>query len=223
MTEKSDLPEESDLLCRIRQVRTHLALEGPPFERSKGDFDAVALPRPDADVLRDLLVREGARVVIEVGLGYGSSALAIDEALVSSGSGGHHVVIDPHQDRFEEAGWRMIVESGADSLCTFLRDPSHLALANLVTEGLEADAAFVDGSHVFHNVFVDLHYLRELVRPGGLIVLDDCDASSVAAAARYFETNARWTGSEVPAGTRLRAWRLPSERFEPEFTDFEPF
>jgi hypothetical protein len=36
-----------------------------------------------------------------------------------------------------------------------------------------ADAAFADGSHILHNAFADLLYLRELVRPGGLVILDD--------------------------------------------------
>ncbi len=40
----------------------------------------------------------------------------------------------------------------------------------------------MDGSHIFHNVFVDLFYLRELVRPGGLMILDDCNYPSVATA-----------------------------------------
>jgi hypothetical protein len=44
--------------------------------------------------------------------------------------------------------------------------PSSLALPQLVAEGLAADAAFVDGSHRFHEVFVDLYFLRKLVRPG---------------------------------------------------------
>jgi hypothetical protein len=34
-------------------------------------------------------------------------------------------------------------------------------------------AAFVDGGHMFHNVFVGLFYLQTIVRPGGLVVLDD--------------------------------------------------
>ena len=64
----------------------------------------------------------------------------------------------------------------------------------MATEGFVADAAFVYGSHVFHNVFVDLYFLREVVRPGGLIVLDDCEAPSVATALRYFEGSTRLTG-----------------------------
>jgi hypothetical protein len=87
-----------------------------------------------------------------------------------------------------------------ESRCTLLREQSQLALPRLPTDGVVADAAFVDGSHVFHNVFVDLYFLRELVRPGGLIVLDDCDWPSVATAVQYDELNAGWRpdGRDLP-------------------------
>ena len=86
-----------------------------------------------------------------------------------------------------------------------------------MTEGVVADAAFVDGSHIFHNVFVDLFFLRELVRPGGLVVLDDCHWPSVATAVRYFELNTGWRSQPMAGPTRLRAFRLPDPRLEPDF------
>ena len=43
----------------------------------------VTVPERDCDALRDLLIAEGAKTVVEVGLAYGSSALAIGEALVA--------------------------------------------------------------------------------------------------------------------------------------------
>jgi len=98
-----------------------------------------------------------------------------------------------------------------------------LALPRLLTDGFVADAAFVDGSHIFHNVFVDLYFLREIVRPGGLIVLDDCDWPSVATALRYFEVNAGWRPEPRGLLPRLRAFRLPDPRVEPRFEDFSPF
>ncbi len=93
----------------------------------------------------------------------------------------------------------------------------------LTTEGFVADAAFVDGSHMFHNVFVDLFFLRELVRPGGLIILDDCDWPSVATAVQYFETNAGWTREVIGEETRLRAYRLPLDWIDPSFESFQAF
>ncbi len=104
-----------------------------------------------------------------------------------------------------------------------MRERSQLALPTLLAEGLAADAAFVDGSQVFHNVFVDLFFLWELVRPGGLVVLDDCRWPSVATAVRYFEVNAGWRREPILPETRLRAYRLPAPRPEPSFEGFTPF
>lgn len=205
-------------------MRRRLADVGPGHERTEGDFARVSLPQADCDALRDLLVAEHARVVVEIGLAYGSSALAIGEALVSQGPpDAKHLIIDAYQHLFENAGWEAIAAAGLGNLCTLLSERSQLALPRLVTEGLVADAAFVDGSHVFHNVFVDLYFLRELVRPGGLVVLDDCRWPSVVTAVRYFEVNTAWQPQPIGRPTRLRAFRLPDPRVEPSFESFRPF
>ena len=68
---------------RVRDVRHRLAHDGPPWTRDRADFDTVTFPERDCDALRDLLIAEGVETVAEVGLAYGSSALAIGEALVS--------------------------------------------------------------------------------------------------------------------------------------------
>ena len=218
------MPTQPALLSTIRAVRRTLAEAGPAFTRSEGDFARISLPDQDCDVLRDILVGDHARVVVEIGLAYGSSALAIGEALVLQGSeGSKHVVIDPHQDLFHHAGWDAITAAGLGGLCTLLAERSQLALPRLAADGFGADAAFVDGSHVFHRVFVDLAYLHELVRPGGLIVLDDCWWPSVATAARYFERSTGWQPVVPRTPTRLCAFRTPDPRTEPGFEDFTPF
>ena len=211
-------------LYRVRAVRAELHAAGPkrrrPFE---GDFERVALPAADGDILRDILVAHGAHVVIEVGLAYGSSALAIGEALcLTGGTEVSHIVIDPFQaTAYDNVGWDALNAAELAAQTTFIGEASSLALARLVGQGLTADAAFVDGSHRFHEVFVDLYFLRKLVRPGGLIILDDAAWPSVATALPYFDLNLGWRPESI-AG-RLTARRVPDEPFEPVFTDFKPF
>jgi predicted O-methyltransferase YrrM len=203
-------------------VRTRLADLGPTQARADGDFERVTLPWDDCDLLRDLLIAEQARVVIEIGLAYGSSALAIGEALASQ-KHARHLVIDAYQEHFDNVGRDAIIEAGLDQICELWTERSQFALPRLAAEGFVADAAFVDGSHVFHHVFVDLYFLREVVRPGGLIVLDDCEWPSVGTAVRYYEVNAGWRAERGGASGRLRAFRLPETRVEPRFEDFERF
>ena len=198
-------------------MRARLGEHGPD------DFRRVALPRDECDALRDALIRERTRVVLEVGLGYGSSALAIGEALLHNGAAGtSHVMIDPHQERaFANAGCDALRAAGLSASSRLISQPSSLALAHLSSEGFVADAAFVDGSHRFHEVFVDLYYLRKLVRPGGLIVLDDVEWPSVGTALRYYDVNLGWRPEPLPG--RLQGRRLPAELVEPAFEDFKPF
>ncbi len=216
------MPDGGELLASVRRARQRLADVGAGYPGS--DFTRVSLPHQDCDALRDLFIAERPRVVIEIGLAYGCSALAIGEALLRQGErDAEHLIIDPYQDSFQNRGWEAIVSAGLSNLCVLLAERSQLALPQLATEGVVADAAFVDGSHVFHNVFVDLYFLRELVRPGGLIVLDDCRWPSVATAARYFEVNAGWKARPMDRATRLCAFRLPDPLVEPSFESFRPF
>ena len=211
-------------LHQVRAVRAKLHATGPkrarPFE---GDFQRVALPAADCDILRDALLAHNANVVIEVGLAYGSSALAIGEALCSTRATDiSHIVIDPFQaSAYDNVGRDALNAAELADHTIFFAEASSIVLARLAADGFMADAAFVDGSHRFHEVFVDLYFLRKLVRPGGLIILDDAASPSVATALRYFDLNLGWQPMEM-AG-RLTARRLPEKLFEPAFTDFKPF
>ncbi|MFI1562904.1 class I SAM-dependent methyltransferase [Streptomyces sp. NPDC020490] len=226
-------------VTRVREVRRRLAREGPPRTRDReGDFESVTVPERHCDQLRDLLVSEGAETVVEIGLAYAGSALAIGEALATVDPPlPRHIVIDPFQEgEYANAGWDLLRCAGLDSFTTLMLTPSSTALPQLLGEGFVADAAFVDGSHRFHEVFVDLYFLRKIVRPGGLIVIDDDWWPSVHTAAQYYERNTGWqvipdafpgdttgTGPRGGPGVRCKAYRLPDPSFEPSFDDFRAF
>ncbi|WP_107059322.1 class I SAM-dependent methyltransferase [Streptomyces sp. NRRL F-5126] len=226
-------------VTRARAVRRRLVREGPPWTREhEGDFETVTVPERHCDRLRDLIVREQAERVVEIGLAYASSALAIGEALAAVNRPfPRHVVIDPLQEReYANTGWQLMCSAGLDSIATLMAAPSSIALPQLLAEGFVADAAFVDGSHRFHEVFVDLYYLRKIVRPGGLVVVDDDWWPSVHAAVNYYELNLGWTavpdafpaesagaGPRGGKAARCKAFRLPDPSFEPSFEDFRAF
>ncbi|WP_331724414.1 class I SAM-dependent methyltransferase (plasmid) [Streptomyces longwoodensis] len=226
----------SERLERVAAVRRELTEHGPP-RRPQGapDFATVTLPERDCDQVRDILVDERAETVVEIGLAYAGSALAISEALLHTGSPRpQHVVIDPFQHTaYDGVGWELLCSAGLEGIVRLVTEPSQRYLARLADAGFATDAAFVDGSHHFHNVFVDLHFLGEIVRPGGVVLLDDVGWPSVGAAVAYFEANLGWRsmpgalaeGTTNPAGGRPRmgAYRLPDPRPTPDFRTFRPF
>jgi Methyltransferase domain len=230
-----------ELRTRISEVRARLVRQGPPWTRGEGDFERVTVPERDCDLLRDLLVCEGVQTVVEIGLAYASSALAIGEALVTvAAPDPRHVVIDPFQaSAWSNVGWDLLRSAGLDSIARLSLAPSSVALPQLIAQGVVADAAVVDGSHRFHEVFVDLYFIRKLVRPGGLVVLDDDWAPPVRTAVRYYEQNLCWKVmpdafahgtfrniNDNPAAAavpRCIALRLPDPSYEPSFEDFRPF
>jgi hypothetical protein len=108
------------------------------------------VPVADSDGQRDLLLAENPSTVIEIGLAYGSSALAIAEALVAARSNeARHVIVDAYQKQFHGSGWAAIVGAGLAGLCSLVEERSQIALSRLLGDGFVAHAAFVDGSHIF--------------------------------------------------------------------------
>lgn len=145
----------------------------------------------DGEALRDLAMREGAFQTIETGLCYGLSSLFLCEAVAASGRAeARHVAIDPFQKRhLQSAGLRVLDAAGVADIVEFHDRMSQVVLPELLSDGRTFDLAFVDGDHRFEGVFLDIHYLHQLVRPGGLIVVDDVWMPSVRLAVTFFVTN----------------------------------
>jgi predicted O-methyltransferase YrrM len=203
------------------------------------DLRPHSVERAQGEALRDLAVAEGVERTIEVGLALGMSALFLCQALLLRG--GRHVAIDPFQrESWNGAGLRTLREAGVEDLVEVIEEESQLALPRLVAAGREFDLAFVDGDHRFEGVFLDLYYMTRLVRPGGLVVVDDMWMPAVRTAVAYvernlavtMETNAlpnafRWRRRRlsrgVPGGTGDTAvLRLPKERPKPRWDEFVP-
>jgi predicted O-methyltransferase YrrM len=198
-----------------------------------------SIERAQGEALRDLAVAEGAERTVEVGLALGMSALFMCQAVLPRG--GRHVAIDPFQaESWNGAGLRTLREAGVAEQVEVIEEEGQLALPRLVSEGREFDIAFVDGDHRFEGVFLDVYFMTRLVRPGGLVVVDDMWMPAVRTAVAYVEKNLgaalepdalpnafRWRtrplSRGVPSGTGDPAvLRLPSERPAPRWDEFVP-
>lgn len=173
--------------------------------------------RLEGESLRDLAIAEGAERTIEVGLALGLSALFLCQAVLERK--GRHVAIDPLQEgSWNGAGFRTLRDAGVEKIVEVIEAESQLALPRLLSEEREFDFAFIDGDHRFEGVFLDLYYMTRLVKPGGLVVVDDMWMPAVRMAVAYAERNLGTTlePSSLPNGFRWR--RRPLSRGIPRGT-----
>jgi predicted O-methyltransferase YrrM len=216
---------------QVRRVIDRLVSEGSAVARADGTVHTLfptAITTAEGHALRNWVMREGAHHTIEIGLGYGISALFICEALLSGGKlSSQHVALDPYQaTRFANCGLQFLEDAGVIGLVEFHAEESQTVLPRFISERRKFDLAFVDGDHRFDGVFLDLVYLGRLVRPGGVIFLDDYQLPAVARAVSFFMKNLEWRleGSS-PADQHhqwavLRTSGLPDQRPFDHFIEF---
>ena len=168
----------------------------------------VGISASEGEALREWVRRERAVQTIEIGLGYGISALHICEGLLANGNpAARHVVIDPNQDtRFGNCGLQLLQEAGVTALVEHCAQASQIALPAYLSSGRSFDLAFVDGNHRFDGVFLDLIYLGRLLRPGAIIIADDYQLPAVSRAVSFCLKNLGWVLEETGAADDQHHW-----------------
>lgn len=148
------------------------------------------ISRPEAALLCDI-VREIRPIrSLEVGLGYGFSAMAICTASDAAAEGREHIIIDPHQSSYwGNLGLGHLADAGFGPIVRHYEDYSYRVLPELEKAGMKVDLAFIDGWHTFDYVFVDFFYIDKMLRQGGAVVFDDADWPSIRPVLRYIVTN----------------------------------
>jgi predicted O-methyltransferase YrrM len=204
----------TDRAARVRARIDAIYSAGKALDEAGEDLPLYhhAVSPAQARQLRDLATEERVERTVEVGFAMGLSCLALCEALLrSAGEGGRHTVIDPAQHHWRNAGLRSVADAGVTDMVEVIPDESQIALPRLAAEGRSFDLAFIDGDHRYEAVFVDIYYCLRLVKPGGLIVLDDVWMPSVAQAASYFE---RERGLSLESGPPLLRERFRRRRWQ---------
>lgn len=132
------------------------------------------LPLPECRLLQEWILIHRPRTVLEIGLAYGISALAICNALESLGEGATFLAIDPNQHRdWQGIGLLNLKRGGFGTTLHFFPEPSELCLPRLRKEGWLLDFAFVDGCHRLDQVSLEFNHLDSMLRSGGIIAFDD--------------------------------------------------
>jgi len=194
----------------------------------------AALPPERGRFLLEVCRAQRPTDTLEVGMAWGMSTLHIFQALAENDVKPHHVIMDPCQSSvFHNAAWRSLRELGLERGVEFYAEPSGLVLPRLVSEHRQLDFAFIDGDHRFDAVMVDLYYVDQLLKPGGIVVFDDMSWDGVYLASRFAQTNYGYEivaqldppGGKNGASARplIAAYRKPMQPVERSVVDMVPF
>jgi predicted O-methyltransferase YrrM len=173
--------------------------------------------------LRTWVEREGSTRTIEIGLGFGVSTLFICDGLTDDGPGAH-TAIDPLQtEAYAGRGIAALEDAGVRDRVTVIEEPSELVLPRLRAATARFDLAFVDGNHRFEHVFMDLIHLGHLVKPGGVVFVDDVQLPAVRKAVAFTTSNLGWFEVDHGEDGDLHRWSVLRTPAEPPARAFDAF
>jgi predicted O-methyltransferase YrrM len=221
----------------LRKVREAAHAAGWVLGRTGTRFETfpTGMTPDGAATLRAIVRAEGASRILETGLALGLSTLSMIESSCSiAPDSWMHVSIDPFQERdWDAAAIVLLRRAGIAPRAPeerrgfhWIAEDSTLALPAMVRgEGERFDLAFIDGGHTFDLVFADLFYASRLVKPGGLIVVDDLWMPAIRIAIDFFEKNLGLVREDLPReGKRefafLRVPKRPASRAWDHFVSF---
>jgi predicted O-methyltransferase YrrM len=160
--------------------------------------------------------------VLEVGLGWGVSAAAI-QTLPSLKS---HVILELQANARTKLGLdNLRAVAGPTPKCKVIIEDSKLALPHIARAGRQFDLILIDGGHRFDDVFVDVTYARKLIRPGGLIFLDDTWMPSVRSVTSWMNNNLANELEEVklPPSSNFALYRSTGQGDNRDWDHFQAF
>jgi predicted O-methyltransferase YrrM len=122
--------------------------------------------------LYELVLQDGRRNVLEVGMGSGTSSIVMLTALERTQ--GRLTSIDPFQtSSFQLAGRNVVATAGHAERHRLIERPDYLALPELLSGGERFDMILVDGYHSFDYTLVDVFYADLLLLTDGILAVHD--------------------------------------------------
>ncbi len=153
------------------------------------------------------------------------------------------ISLDPGQTKWAfNVGRHVIARSGFEPWHEFIEDYDYNALPALMARGIKADLGYIDGWHTFDYTLLDIFYIDKLLRPGGIMGINDGGQRPVARAIRWLLTHRRYEEidvglapdykSRLPGGALIKRWQGRNnadryfrkvEQWEPDWDFYAPF
>ena len=182
----------TDLLQRCsvlrEMVETGLVTGGDGSTRSLHS----AIHLEFAERLYQLVLTHRPQCVVEVGMAFGGSTLAILSALDQVGGGGRLISIDPFQfSQWGGCGAAAVRRAGLEHRHELVEEVDYFALPDLLAKGQVVDFAYIDGAHTFDYAFLDFWYLDRMLRVGGVGGFNYCEWRGVGKVNKLVEKHRR--------------------------------
>lgn len=160
----------------------------------------------EANALYEFIKLRKPRTVLEVGMAFGVSSLAILTALDEVGAGSL-ISVDPNQlaGEWKGAGVENIRRCGFIQRHTLVDQPDYLALPKLLESGLEIDAAYIDGWHTFEYALLDFFFIDKMLVKGGVVGFNDAGWRSVHKVIKFLLRHRKYVEIDVGLPTVYRA------------------
>jgi predicted O-methyltransferase YrrM len=143
-------------------------------------------------ILRHIIVNEKIASSLEIGLAFGGSALTILSTMreIHGNRPFTHTAIDPFQRTvWDSLALVLIEKEGVSQNFIHFDDYSSYVLPELARKKNKYGLIYVDGSHLFEDVFVDFYFVCDLLQTNGIVVFDDCTDKHVAKLIRFIQHN----------------------------------
>lgn len=140
-------------------------------------------------LLHSLIINNDVARSLEIGFGFGFSTVWILDALRGK-ENAKHIAVDPFEKKF----WRSVGLAQLEKLGPFadfewIEDYSIHALSDMIREKQWFDFIYIDGNHRFDDVIVDFYLGDQVLRDGGLIIVDDMWMPSIRSSINFIVAN----------------------------------
>jgi|SRR5579862_545473 len=166
------------------------------------------------DEIERLLRQNRPENTLEIGMAFGGSSLIFAETGKEvCGTAYRHVSIDPFQSTvWDGVGVTCVESAGLSPWVELVQEPSSLALPRFLAEGRRFGVIYIDGSHLFEDVFVDAYFSARLLSNGGYLLFDDSSNRHVAKVLAFIDKNVPSLERAPDRTLRQRIARLLKKR-----------
>jgi predicted O-methyltransferase YrrM len=163
---------------------------------------ASQVVRENAEALFNVVRSRKPKVVLEVGMAYGATALAATAALEANGIG-RMISIDPFQSsEWNNIGVLNMERAGLAHLHELIEAFDYEALPRLLADDTTIGVAYIDGLHSFEYALLDFFYVDKMMPIGGVVGFNDCDWVAVLPTLRFVEHHRKYLQLDVGLSPR---------------------